>query len=412
MMRLRGSDRFQPAYGFTYEGVIMNGDCGSLVSDKFTKKLYGMVIAASDSQSIAYMIAADGLVQNLEENGQWYLLDVYDNRTDSRHSHDTVSYRQDASNSQAASSVKQQSTSESSLRYPQDTSSSQAASSAKQQLSYGVSSIQQPEWNAEHSIYLLKLWDEQYQRNYWLHHIEGQGWVFFRWCDDRVDSMFSGAAQADSASRRGIGPAIQGTYDHTRPTPNSHFEHLDSCKDRSFFQPGKVFAVLFSDGAGSTVTRYNDSISLVKYGEFVHTQIRRFIVVRMKQGFAYCVPIFTYNNQGTKKPGVIPREHAVAYSYGYQPLLLPNEVGIEKEPICIVMNPHEPALSTASRIFFGIQHPIQYNVKVKDLGYVHPDHLSNFLGYWAMEHQIGTMQDVLGSDQEDDASCTYSSAIA
>jgi hypothetical protein len=58
------------------------------------------------------------------------------------------------------------------------------------------------------------------------------------------------------------------------------------------------------------------------------------------------------------------------------------------------MSQHEPALSTASRIFFGIQHPIQYNVKVKDLGYVHPDYLATFLGYWAMEHQVGSMQDI------------------
>lgn len=39
-------------------------------------------------------------------------------------------------------------------------------------------------------------------------------------------------------------------------------------------------------------------------------------------------------------------------------------------------------LSTASRIFFGIHHPIQHNVKVKDIGQVHPDHIRNLLGYW------------------------------
>ncbi|CAN9198714.1 unnamed protein product [Alternaria alternata] len=174
--------------------------------------------------------------------------------------------------------------------------------------------------------------------------------------------------------------------------------------------PGKVFSVLFSEGAGTTVTRYNDSISLVKYGEYVHSQIRRFIVVRTRQGFAYSVPIFTYNNQGTKKPGVVPSEHAIAFSYGYQPLLLPGEAELEKEPICIVMSQQDQVLSTASRIFFGIQHPIQYNVKVKDLGYVHPDYLANFLGYWAMEHQIGTMQDVQdiggGNDNDNDDSNT------
>ncbi|KAI4931253.1 hypothetical protein J4E85_003843 [Alternaria conjuncta] len=94
--------------------------------------------------------------------------------------------------------------------------------------------------------------------------------------------------------------------------------------------------------------------------------------------------------------------HTPSYSYGYQPVLLPGETGIEKDPICIIMNPGERALSTASRIFFGIQHPIQYNVKVKDLGYVHPDHLVKFRGYWAMEQQMGSAQDMqdIGEDHD------------
>ncbi|CAN9415539.1 unnamed protein product [Alternaria alternata] len=234
-----------------------------------------------------------------------------------------------------------------------------------------------------------------------------KGWVFFDWIPEhhRVDSGSSGAAHVGSAFYRGMGQTIQGTYDHARPVPNSHFEPLDPSfyvRQGSFFQPGRVFSVLFSEGAGSTATTYNDSISIVKHGEFVHSQIRRFVVVRKKKGFAYCVPIFTYGGQGTKKPGVVPREHAIVFSYGYQPMLLANETTLEKEPVCVVMNPGEQALSTASRIFFGMQHPIQYNVKVKDLGYVHTDYLSRFLGYWAMEHQLGTMQDPQGVDEDEE----------
>lgn len=50
------------------------------------------------------------------------------------------------------------------------------------------------------------------------------------------------------------------------------------------------------------------------------------------------------------------------------------------------MNQGERNLSNASRIFFGIHHPIQYNVKVKDLGYVYPNEVPRFLGYWTMEN--------------------------
>jgi len=56
------------------------------------------------------------------------------------------------------------------------------------------------------------------------------------------------------------------------------------------------------------------------------------------------------------------------------------------------MNNGERPLAVASRIYFGIQHPIQYNVKVKDLGVVHQDWLPTFLGYWNMENLSDTRQ--------------------
>lgn len=168
--------------------------------------------------------------------------------------------------------------------------------------------------------------------------------------------------------------------------------------------------MLFTEPAGSTATSYNDSVTLVKYGELAYTQVRRFIVVRQKKAFCFAMyvqllyrltspqtniirPIFTYHDQGTLKPGVEPDEHAIAYSWGQHPQLLAGETQLTKEPICIAMTDDRKPLNIASRIFFGIHHPIQYNVKVKDLGYVIPDHLSTLVGYWAMENQDPTKQD-------------------
>jgi hypothetical protein len=59
---------------------------------------------------------------------------------------------------------------------------------------------------------------------------------------------------------------------------------------------------------------------------------------------------------------------------------------LQKTPIAVIMNTNERPLSIASRIYFGIHHPIQYNVKVKDLGYVHPESMATFSGYWKMEN--------------------------
>jgi len=57
--------------------------------------------------------------------------------------------------------------------------------------------------------------------------------------------------------------------------------------------------VLFSEAAGANavnalqtinnVTDYNSAISVVKYRELVHTQVRRFIVVKRKREFCFAV---------------------------------------------------------------------------------------------------------------------------
>jgi hypothetical protein len=183
-----------------------------------------------------------------------------------------------------------------------------------------------------------------------------------------------------------------------------------------------VFAILFSEAAGANalnaVTDYNTALSKVRYDEFVHSQVRRFIVVRRKREFCYAMyvkcfvlyiplihasPIFTYKGQGTKKFGVVPNEHAIAYSYGSSPQLLPGEQMLVKTDIPIVMNSGEKDLAPASRIYFGIHHPIQFNVKVKDLGYVHTDWMATFLGYWNQENGSDTRQ---AADVTDEAATT------
>jgi hypothetical protein len=40
-----------------------------------------------------------------------------------------------------------------------------------------------------------------------------------------------------------------------------------------------------------------------------------------------------------------------------------------------------------NRIYYGIHHPIQYNVKVKDVGQVLPHHVPNLIGNWKAEDE-------------------------
>jgi len=66
----------------------------------------------------------------------------------------------------------------------------------------------------------------------------------------------------------------------------------------------------------------------------------------------------------------------------------------------------EKPLPAASRIYFGVYHPIQYNVKVKDLGVVLQDCLPTFIGYWNMENLSDTQQSTEITDEaaQDDGS--------
>jgi hypothetical protein len=171
-----------------------------------------------------------------------------------------------------------------------------------------------------------------------------------------------------------------------------------------------VISVLFTENAGTTATPYNDSISYVRFSERVFTQIRRFVVVRQKREFCYawyvsCLlqrfaiasknkqlisnhsPIFTYSGRATTKPGIRPDEHSVIHTNGCLPLLLQNETGITKDPIAMDMAHGEGSLDRNSRLRFGIHHPIQYNVKVKDHGMVCEDDIQKVIGYWNEEQQ-------------------------
>jgi hypothetical protein len=167
-------------------------------------------------------------------------------------------------------------------------------------------------------------------------------------------------------------------------------------RDRKFFQEGKVFAVIFTEEAGSTIqpaTSYNSCLSEARFSDhIVYTQSRRFVVVRSRREFCFACPIFTYSNRATLKRGVRPAEHGIVYSEGQQPKLLDGETGIRKPSLAVAMAHGEPSLDIASRIYYGIHHPIQYNVKVKDIGQVLPHHVPTLIGNWKAEDSSETKQ--------------------
>lgn len=80
------------------------------------------------------------------------------------------------------------------------------------------------------------------------------------------------------------------------------------------------------------------------------------------------------------------------YTHGYTPQLLDGECGITKAPVAVALEDGIPPLSVASRIYYGIHHPIQYNVKVKNIGCIIDDDLSVLFGNWREEPEAETSQ--------------------
>ena len=56
-----------------------------------------------------------------------------------------------------------------------------------------------------------------------------------------------------------------------------------------FFVVGRVFAMLYSETASETssIDPNDDAYTVVRLGGRAHTNIRRFIVVEVRQGFVY-----------------------------------------------------------------------------------------------------------------------------
>lgn len=217
---------------------------------------------------------------------------------------------------------------------------------------------------------------------------------------------------------RGQGAYIEGDY---IPGQNLHYSAIDVSfyvRSRSFFTVGRVFAVMWNETASETANvtvppvDYTTSsvINRVRYRDnFVYTNVRRFVVVKAKTEFCFACPIFTYSNRGTTKRGVRPEEHAIVFTSGYEPQLVQGETGITKPSISVVQEEGSPPLNIASRIYFGIHHPVQYNVRVKDIGHVPQEQVSTLVGIWREEDDkdSGQSQDVTDNAERPELDPVY-----
>lgn len=217
----------------------------------------------------------------------------------------------------------------------------------------------------------------------------------------RHDSVFQQDNRSSVVQMPDPAPSAARTLQDFIPgTPNvGWYEPLDSgyrmrtgAEALAFFVEGRVFAMLYTETASETSASQrpnDDAYTVVRFGEKAHTNIRRFVVVEVKRGFVNACGIGTYSGRGALKGGCDPSEHTIVYFSGTNPAscYIPGEYekGMDKEPIEVQPAEAGVYIRPESRIRFGKTYPIEKNVKVKDIGRVHPGQLSTLIQYWESE---------------------------
>jgi hypothetical protein len=188
---------------------------------------------------------------------------------------------------------------------------------------------------------------------------------------------------------------IRGSGEEREELDHRYHKRTDA---RKFFVIGRVFAMLFHEGAGnmggghlSQAVRFRVGWDKKKgkYNQEVYSHIRRMVVVRGRHGYCWCIPINTYNHQGVAKKGLSTQDriaHCVIYMDDTEPMIDPEEQGLMvKKSIAVTAANPEQKLDRMSRLNFGKVYSVEWNVKVMNVGIVNADSMAAFTGYWRNE---------------------------
>ena len=168
---------------------------------------------------------------------------------------------------------------------------------------------------------------------------------------------------------------------------------------KNFFVVGRIFAMLWHEGAGDKKHGHLSQVGPYKvekydkkgfkYNEEVYSHIRRMAVVKARHGYCWCIPINTYSYQGVAKKGLsdVDRQaHAIIYMEDTKPGISPKEKGMMfKNPIAVTAADPTQKLHVMSRINFGKVYSVEWNVKVMPVGRVNAQSMPSFTGYWHNE---------------------------
>ncbi|KAK3712230.1 hypothetical protein LTR37_009092 [Vermiconidia calcicola] len=236
--------------------------------------------------------------------------------------------------------------------------------------------------------------------------------------------------------RRNIAPTL-GDYEELDPRYRR--------RPSKWFKLGRVFKMHWSEPSGRGILDDNATVVTPmqeplpkqyekqiprefvrdrRFGQFIYSKIRWFIVVRPGTDKCICVPIITYQGQGVSKAGVVKGEHAIVYTIRRAPDPLPTEVPRRvgdkpmRTPIRIRADEKGDLLMNMSRIDYGRVYTIEHNVKAMAFGWVHEDSEKDFnydfrdvfFGSQSATPARDTQGNQDGEDEEDDSEDSSESA--
>jgi hypothetical protein len=163
---------------------------------------------------------------------------------------------------------------------------------------------------------------------------------------------------------------IYGTKGDTEVLDDSY--KVRNRDNQDFFRPGRVFSTLWTDhysGAANANDSENDQfmsrVTYVIYKQKVHSKIRRFVVVRLRDRCCQCLPVTSYDGRGLRKIGINLDEHGLIYGGDKHSSRIE---GITKAALKVKLSKGAEKLKNPSLINYGRVYSVETNVKVKDVG--------------------------------------------
>ena len=156
------------------------------------------------------------------------------------------------------------------------------------------------------------------------------------------------------------------------PCANRATEFQIISEPSRFFRKGRVFKSLWIEPAGSVTEDDSEFVIAAKFGEKAYTKIRHFVVVREMQACCLCLPLNTFNKQGTEKAGIRVENYSAVYDSREFDPDLGREEKLTKDPFPILVEDAQEKIDRKSLLNFGRVYTVEHNIKVLKVGRI-PD---------------------------------------